>query len=116
MKIFINKNSLMVQTFPEPEDTTGWYTAEIGSLDDIEGKVFDPSTGRFVPDLERLEAESRQRRDELLTATDWVVIKSQETGQPVPPEWAAYRQALRDITDQPGFPLDVVWPTEPGGN
>lgn len=29
-------------------------------------------------------------------------------------EWAAYRQALRDIPEQPGFPFDVVFPTPPG--
>lgn len=28
-------------------------------------------------------------------------------------DWAQYRQALRDITDQPGFPFDVTWPEEP---
>lgn len=28
-------------------------------------------------------------------------------------EWLAYRQALRDITSQPGFPDNVVWPTKP---
>lgn len=28
-------------------------------------------------------------------------------------EWAAYRQALRDITSQPTFPGSVVWPVKP---
>jgi hypothetical protein len=28
-------------------------------------------------------------------------------------EWAAYRTALLDITDQAGFPSDITWPTEP---
>lgn len=28
-------------------------------------------------------------------------------------EQAAYRQALRDITNQPGFPTDITWPTKP---
>ena len=28
-------------------------------------------------------------------------------------EWAAYRQALRDITTQPGFPYEITWPTIP---
>lgn len=27
--------------------------------------------------------------------------------------WAAYRQALLDVTIQSGFPNDVVWPTKP---
>lgn len=29
-------------------------------------------------------------------------------------EWFNYRQALLDITDQPGFPTDVSWPKKPG--
>jgi len=29
------------------------------------------------------------------------------------PGYATYRQALRDITDQPGFPLFVNWPIKP---
>lgn len=28
-------------------------------------------------------------------------------------DWATYRQALRDIPDQEGFPYDIVWPTKP---
>ena len=28
-------------------------------------------------------------------------------------EWAAYRTALLDITDQAGFPTDITWPTKP---
>lgn len=28
--------------------------------------------------------------------------------------WGIYRQALRDITDQPGFPLNIEWPQSPG--
>ncbi|KVP62182.1 phage tail assembly chaperone [Burkholderia ubonensis] len=28
-------------------------------------------------------------------------------------KWAAYRQALREITEQPGFPFDVKWPEPP---
>jgi hypothetical protein len=25
-------------------------------------------------------------------------------------QWATYRQALRDLTDQPGFPDQINWP------
>lgn len=53
----------------------------------------------------------RVQRDMLLAETDWYVIKSLETGNPVPANVLVYRQALRDITLQEGFPFDVVWPT-----
>lgn len=55
----------------------------------------------------------RAERDAKLSACDWIVIRAQETGQPVPQEWADYRQALRDVPEQPGFPEDIEWPAEP---
>jgi len=36
-----------------------------------------------------------------------------DTGNPVPTEWQTYRQALRDITEQTGFPENIEWPQEP---
>ena len=55
----------------------------------------------------------RGERDEKLTESDWLVVRQAETGQAVSQEWLDYRQALRDITTQDGFPENVVWPTEP---
>ena len=65
----------------------------------------------------RLDADAaksvRTQRDAKLAETDWMVIKSAETGVALATEWAAYRQALRDITGQEGFPNEVTWPVEP---
>lgn len=58
-------------------------------------------------------ADARTRRDVLLAACDWLVTRAMETGQPVPLEWAAYRQLLREIPQQPGFPDAIDWPTPP---
>lgn len=55
----------------------------------------------------------RAEREMRLAASDWIVTKSLETGVPVPAEWAAYRQALRDLTSQPGFPFIITWPQKP---
>jgi hypothetical protein len=60
------------------------------------------------------QAESvRDSRDTLLAECDWVAIKAFETGTPVSAQWAAYRQALRDITTQEGFPWTITWPVKP---
>lgn len=56
--------------------------------------------------------EVRAERDRLLTATDWRVVRAYEQGQQLAPEWQAYRQALRDVTDQPD-PYNIVWPETP---
>ena len=53
-------------------------------------------------------------RNRLLAASDW----SQAADIPHAPEvaalWRSYRQALRDIPAQAGFPAAVEWPTPPG--
>jgi hypothetical protein len=56
------------------------------------------------------EKESiRYERNRLLQETDvWGL-----SDYPATAEQTAYRQALRDITDQDGFPLDITWPTKP---
>jgi hypothetical protein len=52
----------------------------------------------------------RASRDEKLKDSDW----TQVTDAPVDKEvWATYRQALRDVTKQSGFPWTIDWPTQP---
>lgn len=51
----------------------------------------------------------RSQRDNLLQQSDWMALSDVEMS----PEWAAYRQALRDVTAQEGFPYAVIWPTKP---
>jgi len=55
----------------------------------------------------------RAERDKLLASCDWMAIKAFEAGSTLSVEWATYRQALRDVTAQAGFPHEVTWPTKP---
>lgn len=55
----------------------------------------------------------RSQRDLLLRQCDWLVARAFESGQPLPDAWRVYRQALRDVTRQPGFPVAVQWPEAP---
>lgn len=55
----------------------------------------------------------RAERDNRLTECDWVVIKAYEKNSTIPNEWSIYRQALRDIPTQEGFPHNVTWPEKP---
>lgn len=52
----------------------------------------------------------RNKRNDLLAASDWTQLPDSPVDQQA---WAVYRQALRDLTDQSGFPYAVVWPTKP---
>ena len=55
----------------------------------------------------------RASRDAKLAECDWRVIKATETSTALPTEWATYRQALRDVTSQEGFPWTVTFPEAP---
>jgi len=57
----------------------------------------------------RAAAKVREKRDELLAATDWMANSDVTLAD----NWKTYRQALRDITSQAGFPNSVTYPTEP---
>ena len=58
----------------------------------------------------RAAAEVRAERNARLAATDWTQIADSTADQPA---WAAYRQALRDVPAQAGFPQSVTWPEQP---
>lgn len=55
----------------------------------------------------------RASRDSKLAESDWRVIKAVEMSTALPAEWATYRQALRDVTAQAGFPWTITWPDAP---
>ena len=67
------------------------------------------------PTDDDLASIARARRDGLLFASDWIVTRSLETDDAIPPEWLSYRQALRDVPQQDGFPESIAWPELPDG-
>lgn len=60
-------------------------------------------------DEARAKANVREERDRLLADTDHHALSDQTLST----EMSTYRQALRDITSQSGFPFSVTWPTKP---
>ena len=68
----------------------------------------------IVQTPEEIASENvRHRRENYLVDCDWVVIRHQELGTAIPEEWLTYRQLLRDVPAQEGFPYDITWPTKP---
>lgn len=59
---------------------------------------------------EQLAAEARDKRNAMLSASDWTQVADAPVDQAA---WATYRQALRDITAQVGFPETINWPVAP---
>jgi uncharacterized protein YlzI (FlbEa/FlbD family) len=69
--------------------------------------------GTLVVDQERVAEvaanEVREKRQTLLAETDWWAVADRTMTQAE----TDYRQALRDVPAQAGFPENVTWPTKP---
>lgn len=64
---------------------------------------------KATKDVEQAKAIREQRGKKLLDC-DWTQVDDAPVDKLV---WATYRQALRDVTAQTGFPWEVVWPVQP---
>lgn len=65
------------------------------------------------PTDEDVAAQMRAERDRKITKTDYYMMSDYPISKENLDEVKAYRQALRDITEQTGFPKDVIWPDVP---
>jgi hypothetical protein len=74
--------------------------------------VFDYTTKQWVDTRtnDTQWALVRDERNQKLQASDWTQMP--DVTIPNKTEWATYRQALRDVTNQPD-PFSIVWPTPP---
>ena len=63
------------------------------------------------PSFEELSNSIREQRDKLISKTDWT--QAADIPQSTKDKWAPYRQALRDVPEQEGFPYNVIWPQAP---
>ncbi len=60
---------------------------------------------------EAIAAEARAKRDALLAESDWSQLP--DVKEELREAYVGYRQALRDIPDQAGFPHEIEWPVKP---
>jgi len=84
------------------------------AVDEETGETYE--TGRWFigytvvnKPQDQAEQAVRNKRDRLLQDTDWQALSDNTMGEAM----TTYRQALRDVPDQDGFPFSVVWPTKP---
>ena len=95
---------------------TRYQVAFADGVEQIEGKWYtkysvtnmdvDAITAKDVEQA----ASVRQQRTEKLKDSDWTQVADAPVDQAA---WATYRQALRDISGQEGFPWTIDWPTQP---
>lgn len=64
-----------------------------------------------MADFDEAAAQAaRYNRDRLLAASDWTQVADAPVDAAA---WATYRQALRDVPRQAGFPENITWPEMP---
>jgi hypothetical protein len=95
-----------------------WYTKYVlgpvfTDTTDAEGNVTTAADNeaayKAAKDTEQAKSV-RQQRTEKLKDSDWTQVADAPVDQAA---WAEYRQALRDVTTQAGFPWTIEWPTQP---
>lgn len=62
---------------------------------------------------EEAEKSVREKRDSLISETDYLLASDYPISAEDLEAVKVYRQALRDVPQQEGFPFDVVWPDPP---
>lgn len=78
------------------------------------GPGWEYKDGQFIAPVRptaELAADARLLRDQLLASTDWTQMP--DVPQATKDKWASYRQALRDVPQQAGFPDNIQWPVKP---
>jgi hypothetical protein len=84
----------------------------------VEKQPVDDNGWKQVWEIENLpqdqaEANVRSERNRLIAESDWTQLDDTPVTNAKKLEWASYRQALRDIPNQAGFPWYVQWPKKP---
>lgn len=100
-----NSNFTLVQTdIPD---------AELRSSRLVDGEIVT-GVGEEVVDNsitdEAVRIVAREQRDLLLQQSDWTQVPDAPVNAA---SWATYRQSLRDVPSQSGFPDNITWPTKP---
>jgi len=86
---------------PAVEENDQWYTSFVVTDMDADAKAATDAAQA---------ASVRQQRDDKLSKCDWTQVADAPVDKAA---WATYRQALRDLPKEVGFPWDMAWPTEP---
>ena len=86
---------------PRHDGDLGWTLNEINEW-------INPNTLSIDESLRK-----RQQRNGLLEMSDQYMISDFPISESVKDQWRTYRQNLRDVPNQVGFPNEVIWPIKP---
>jgi len=81
----------------------------IETIDGVDVEITQEQLDAMLYRPPATEHDVRMDRDALLAETDWWAVADRTMTQAE----IDYRQALRDVPQQAGFPENVTWPTKP---
>lgn len=107
----------VIQSFPKYR----WETTEITAAKNLVNH-FAVATFQPAPEPEPIvathsqytpEVRGRAERNILLFKSDWAVLPDASLSDAKKAEYLVYRQNLRDVPEQAGFPDNIIWPIRP---
>ena len=114
---FESSGNVCMESDTEPEFYTRWVHTPADSPDNVATKDADVGDiAIYLTDAEYdtvLAASARQKRDRLIAVTDYLVTPDYPISDDRLAKVKIYRQALRDIPEQAGFPRTITWPDKP---
>jgi len=88
-----------------------WKRLDSGEFGEVS---FPPSDYSTHPKTEEeVEEKTKIQRNDLLLKSDWTQLPDAPITESQKKSWEIYRQALRDISKQQGFPYEINWPSKP---
>ena len=118
-----SSGNVCMESDTEPEFYTRWVHTPADSPDNVAPKESAESAGAGIGDIAIyltdaeydtvLAAGARQKRDRLIAATDYLVTPDYPISDGRLAKIKTYRQVLRDIPEQAGFPRTIAWPDKP---
>lgn len=108
---------------PTPQPTVD-YTKNVteGAPEEQDGSyvqtwvVTDASAAEIQQRTDAQAEQVRVERNERLAACDWTQLADSPLNPEAKSAWAFYRENLRMVPDQPGFPWNISWPPKPNAN
>jgi len=95
----------------EPQRRELWERFNSGEFGEV---TWPPSNYPRHPKTQvELEEIARSERDKLLLTSDWSQLPDSGLDSSKKESWSVYRQELRNLTLQPGFPYEITWPVKP---
>ena len=128
-EILSDFNAVAIMEGPQATVTPPYEYSQRSGIEEINGKYFTKyivgpvftdnelqtaaeQLADYRSNIDTQQANNvRQQRDQLLLASDWTQTK--DSPDAVDVLWQPYRQLLRDITLQDGFPHNVIFPDKP---